>query len=85
MHRQTIKTFGRITILTLIILAIFRVATAFIDVESDNTENKYNFKSATSSELGNVWVAVSTNIGIRFEQNRGKGFREFYITITTEI
>ena len=70
MHKQTIKTFGRITTLTLIILVLFRVTTAFLEVENPSEENKYNFKSATSSELGNVWVAISTNVWIRFEQNK---------------
>ena len=70
MHKQTIKTLGRITTLTLIILVLFRVTTAFFETEKPVEQNKYNFKSAASSELWNVWVAVSTNIWIRFEQNR---------------
>ncbi len=70
MHKQTIKTFGRITTLTLIILVLFRVTTAFLDTENEPELNKYNFKSAASSELWNVWVAVATNIWIRFEQNK---------------
>ena len=70
MHKQTIKTFGRITTLTLIILVLFRVTTAFLEPQDTSELNKYNFKSAASSELGNVWVAVSTNIWIRFEQNK---------------
>ena len=70
MHKQTIKTLGRITTLTLIILVFFRVTTAFLETENPSELNKYNFKSAASSELGNVWVAVSTNIWIRFEQNK---------------
>ena len=70
MHKQTIKTFSRITIISLIILAIFRVATAFIEPSEITDENKYNFKSAQSSQLGNVWVAVSTNIWIRFQESQ---------------
>ena len=70
MHKQTIKTLGRITTLTLIILVLFRVTTAFFETEKPVEQNKYNFKSAASSELWNVWVAISTNIWIRFEKNR---------------
>ena len=68
MHRQTIKILGRITTITLIILVLLSVANAFLDESDSLDENKYNFKSASSSELGNVWVAVSTNIGIRFQE-----------------
>ncbi len=82
MHKQTIKTFGRITTLTLIILVCFRVVTAFFWEVDISEENKYNFKSANSSELGNVWVAVSTNVGIRFqERQRQLAWNNAWITL----
>jgi len=75
----------KITSLALLFALIFNFANAFLNdwektipssiSEVENTSNsgnnnKYKFKKSNVSTLSNVWVALSTNIGIKYKQRQ---------------
>lgn len=72
MNRNTLKVLWKISILTIFIIGLFHIAD-FIPGEAIITwksENKYYFKSADSSTLWNVWVALSTNVWIWYSKRK---------------
>lgn len=63
---MALKTPAKIIILTTILTICFRISTQTF---SSQSEELPNLDSAKSKEVyGNIWVAVSTNIGTRFKE-----------------
>ncbi len=71
MSVHTIKVFLKISTLTIIILiGLITVDNVFLDKQVIADENKYTFKSADSSDLWRVGVAISTNVWIWFTKRQ---------------
>ncbi len=85
MNKSIIKLVLKITTITLVFSSILYSAFMFFNkqtVANETTiqENKFVYKKTDALDLGKTWVAISTNVWIRYKQQK-----EIPITIYKEV
>ena len=71
-NKNIIKFLAKITTISVLFVVIFNVWLAFFDKEawkkSTSKENKHNYVKTTDTILSSAWVAISTNLWIRYKE-----------------
>lgn len=67
-----LKKFLKISIIAIIILICYRIWIFFINANNNSTKNLPNnknmYKNISASEISKTWVAISTNLWIKYSQ-----------------
>lgn len=74
MNKKIFKNIFKVSIISIIIVIVYKIWIIFINANdnSKNVEktNKSNFKVISSSDISKSWVAISTNIWIKYNQKK---------------
>lgn len=74
MNKKIFKNIFKVSIISIIIIIVYKIWIIFINANdnSKNVEktNKSNFKVISSSDISKSWVAISTNIWIKYNQKK---------------
>ncbi|ATU04949.1 hypothetical protein BKN14_00630 [Candidatus Gracilibacteria bacterium HOT-871] len=74
MNKKIFKNIFKVSIISIIIVIVYKIGIIFINANdnSKNVEktNKSNFKVISSSDISKSGVAISTNIGIKYNQKK---------------
>ena len=74
MNKKLLKNIFKVSIISIIIVIVYKIWIIFINANdnSKNVEktNKSNFKVISSSDISKSWVAISTNIWIKYNQKK---------------
>lgn len=80
--KPIIKSFSKITILTLVFLVIFYLLSQVVNTwwwsSDEKTENIDNFKSIENYWLNEVWVALNINVWTKFYEWKTKDINSLY-------
>lgn len=83
-NKNIIKNLLKISILSLIFISLSNFWWFFLTAKNIKTNNdlinKYNFKNTKIEEIAPVWVAIATNLAIKYTKNNSSN-----ITIYNEI
>jgi len=83
-NKNIIKNFFKISILSLIFIGLSNIWWNFLSATNSTTTNdlinKYNFKNTKLEEIAPVWVAITTNLAIKYTKNHSSS-----LTIYNEI
>lgn len=77
--QKNLKTLLKIIILAIIIISLYRIWNFFINannnskientnISKENNSNSLNYKKFSSSEISKTWVAITTNLWIKYKQ-----------------
>ena len=81
--QKNLKTLLKIIILAIIIISLYRIWNFFINannnskientnISKENNSNSLNYKKFSSSEISKTWVAITTNLWIKYKQKEIK-------------
>lgn len=72
MNNKILKNIFKIWIIALLVLAILKLTTSFLNAWNNSTQNqttnKTTYKTINSSDISKTWVAITTNIWIKYSQ-----------------
>lgn len=72
MNNKILKNIFKIWIIALLILVILKLSTSFLNAWNNSTQNqttnKTTYRTINSSDISKTWVAITTNIWIKYSQ-----------------
>lgn len=70
--KNLIKNILKVLLLSIFIIVLYRIWNFFINANNNTTKNlpnnQNNFKNISNSEVWKTWVAITTNLGIKYSQ-----------------